>query len=505
MKNFFKYTLPVVALCALAACSDDDSISNPVDPYNGKELIAFDDNGGGITRAFFNDTKQGFSQETKVYMRIIAQNGTADSYRNAEATATASTNINAAETGEGVMNHYGLVGAHSDLTYVAGQERFWDDAFGRDSKLTVYAFAIPNRTDATLPTWDKTEWTQVNKDTNKNWNTASKNDVEVTWTLSTAQSSTTMDAEDLAYSNNISENGEGGRYTHVYSGDPETLVDAFSMGDGRMEWLPKTKDAGQTSGKFDQGHLIFNHALAWIEINLKEGAGFNNSDNTDFKWSENKTFTNVSQNITLKGFYTKGTFNISDGSWSRTADHNTTSDINDITAMDEKTGDNPAAKTIRQLYAFVVPGNNLYETTNNVVEFEIDEGKYYVTGKQIADAIRDYNYGTEQNPDKKYSSFTTIEAGKHYVINLTVAKKGIDRITAAIVKWETVNSNDADADNTYPTFTFEDRGTRLESTAGGKQFNIYRAAWEANDYITSNDTKDYNEHWTTGWYSRQPK
>lgn len=494
MKNFFKYTLPVFAIVALAACSDNDDINAPVDPYNGKELISFGGDGSGITRAFFNEAKQGFTAQTKVYMRIKATDGTNTRY--AESTATATVNIPA--DGEGADDHSTLVGAHSDLSYDTGKELFWDDAFGRASKLTVYAFAIPNRKDATLPTWAQSDWDPISSTTNPNWNTASKNDVEVSWSVNTAQNSTTMDAEDLAYSNNISVGGTGGRYTHAYSGSPETLVDALSMGDGEMVWLPKTKDAGQTTGKFDQGHLIFKHALAWIEINLKEGAGFKNDANTDFKWSKNKTFTNVSQNITLKSFNTSGTFNVSTGAWSGQTSAN-------ITSMDEHSVSGDA--TTRQLYAFVVPGNNLYETTSNVVEFEIDEGQYYVTGKQIAEAIRKYyttGAGKDLTEASTYSNFTTIEAGKHYVINLTVAKKGIDRITAAILPWETVNSEDADADNTYPTFTFEDRGTRLTGTTNGEndgagtQFNIYRSAWTATDYITSNTTQDY-DHWNTGY------
>lgn len=482
MKKLLRYTLPVIALCTFATCTDDESVTAPADPYNGKELISFGGEGKGqaSTRAFFNDTKQGFSSETTVYMRIRATDGT--NYRYAEATATAEANNT-------TDSHYSLVGAHSDLTYVAGQERFWDDAFGRESQLSVYAFAIPNRTDATLPTWAKTTWVQVSATNNKNWYTAGAFDKTVTWSVSTAQSSTTMDAQDLAYSNNIQTGGEGGRYTNTYTTDWST-----SIGDGYMRWIPKTATPGETSGKFDQGHLIFNHALAWIEINLTEGSNFNNSANTDFVWT-NGSPTAVTQNITLKSFNTTGTFDISDGTWSSQS-------ANNITTMDEHSVSHSGGVTTRTLYAFVVPGNDLEAEASNVVEFEIDQGKYYVTGNQIAKAIQDY-YDPTTGPGKAdphasdYHTFNEIEAGKHYVVHLTVAKKGIERITAAIEPWETVNSIDADAKNTYPTFTFEDRGTHYGS-GDISEFNIYRAAYVAENFIINNTTQDY-DNWLTGY------
>ena len=485
MNRFFKYTLPAVALCSmLAACSDKEEVTAPVDSYNGKELISFGGDGSGLTRAFFNDSKQGFSAVTKVYMRIKATDGTNTRY--AEAEATASEN-NPAE-GTGADAHSSLVGAHSDLTYNDGQERYWDDAFGRASQLSVYAFAIPNRTDATLPTWTKTSWTQVSATNNRNWYTAGADDKTVTWTVSAAQYSTTMDAEDLAYSNNIQEGGTGGRYTHTYSTDWTT-----SIGDGYMRWIPKTNTTGETTGKFDQGHLIFNHALAWIEINLKEGDGFDNSANTDFVWTSGNSPKAVTQNITLKTFYTSGTLDVSTGTWSGQTS-------SDITSMNETTGTPLANQTTRKVEALVVPGNNLFETTSNVVEFQIDEGKYYVTGKQIAEAIRDYykTGGAHENDDyaAAYRAFTITEAGKHYVINLTVAKKGVERITAAILPWETVNSSDADAKNTYPTFTFEDRGTRYDDDDAPK-FNLYRVAKKAANFIDGETEANYE--WTTGY------
>ena len=93
-----------------------------------------------------------------------------------------------------------------------------------------------------------------------------------------------------------------------------------------------------------------------------------------------------------------------------------------------------------------------------------------------------------------------MEAGKHYFVNLTVSKKGVSNVTAAILDWEMVNSSDATPDNVYCTFTFEDRGTKWDADDAAK-FNLYRAAKTASDYITGTTEANYN--WTTG-YSDTP-
>ena len=532
MKKLFKYTWAVIALSALTACSSNDSLSDggqtpvaPTDPNAGKELIALDGESGAITRASL--TRAGFSASTKVEMRIRAEELVASApplaARWAKATATATANMSSDP-------HSSLVGEHSDLNYVAGQERYWDDAFGRNSKLTVYAFAIPGKTDAVLPTWSDEGWTQIST-TNTNWFTGTDH-YTVSWNVSAAQTTTTMENEDLTYSNNISSGGTGGRYTHNYApgydvldGEnpfPKTLQDASVMGNGQMRWWPKTianttertnNTFAATTGKFDQGHLIFKHALSWIEINLIEGDGFTNTEPLDFNWTKNQT--SATQNITLKKFYTTRTLNVSDGQWSGTTSV-------DITQMVENNVTTTSGKTTRKLYAYVLPGNNLDGDNENVIEFEIDNAKYYVTGEQIATAIQNYyntGVGASDPRASTLKDFTTTKSGEHYVINLKVAKKGIERITAAILPWETVNSNDIDAKNTYPTFTFEDRGTKL---VGGdaNEFSIYRAAQTAGDYITGATEPNYtwqtgyttdgsaiktwegkaSNEWSTGWY-----
>lgn len=491
MKKYLNYTLTAFALCALMACSEDTSSSGSsgLAPDGGKELIAFSQKGSAMTTRAM--TRDGFTADTKVVMRIKAEGATSSDIRYTQAVATAS----AQTTGDDACNTgYGLAGSHSHLTYADGQNRYWDDAFGRDSKLTVYAVAVPNQNDDDVLSSTILDQT-VGTDAPPDWYTIGTENTEIDWTVPATQVAATRLEKDLAYSNNIrtSETVNKGRYHQTYNSATSNWDKTMEL--GRMIWQPKTTTAGETTGKFDQGHLVFKHALSWLTIVLKEGSGFDNTANTDFRWTSNQTL--ATQNITLKGFPTSGKLDVSTGAWSGMV-------TNDITQLDEVTTTPVNVITTRQLEAIVLPGTNLYSTSSNVIEFEIDNAKYYVSGTQIANAIRDfYKEGGDHASDPhaaEYRGFTTTEAGKHYFVSITVSKKGVSNVTAAILDWETVNSSDATPDNVYCTFTFEDRGTKLGETEGAK-FNLYRAAQTASNYITGETTPNYA--WETG-YDKTP-
>ena len=481
MKKYLNYTLTALALMALVACSEEGSSTSSgttPTPEGGKTLIAFSQEGSAMTTRAM--TRAGFDSNTKVVMRIKADGKTASDVRYTQAVATASAQKSADDA---CNTDYGLSGAHSHLTYADGQNRYWDDAFGRDTKLTVYAMAVPNKSvddnviaDNKL---DQDGGTTVAPD----WYTVPTENTKINWSVSTDQTTTPLSVQDLVYSNNIrsAETVNKGCYRQTWDGSAWSK----SMQLGRMIWQSKDPgDASVTVGQFDKGHLVFKHALSWLTIVLKEGSGFNNASATDFAWTKDNAA--ATQNITLKGFPTSGQLDLSNGAWSATTSSNITQ-LHDVTTIPV------AAQTTRQLEAYVLPGTVLDDNASNFIEFEIDNAKYYVSGEQIAEAVKSYYSATPASP---YASFTTTEAGKHYVINLTVSKKGIENFTAAILDWETVNSSDITPDNVYCSFNFEDRGTRLESTDAAK-FNIYRAGKDAGAYIDDNTAANYD--WKTGY------
>ena len=407
-------------------------------------------------------------------MRIKADGKTASDVRYTQAVATASAQTSADDS---CNTGYGLSGTHSHLTYADGQNRYWDDAFGRDTKLTVYAVAIPDKNNNTLLPSDI-----LDQESSTGWYTVAAEKTKIDWTVPATQLPATRLEKDLAYSNNIKA-GESvkGCYRQTWNGSAW----AKTMEPGQMIWQSKDPaDPSVTVGQFDKGHLVFKHALSWLTIKLTEGSGFDNTSTSDFKWTNNNAAAD--QSITLKGFPTSGKLDLSNGEWSDVVTNV------DITQLDEVSATTAAAQTTRQLEAIVLPGTNLYTTTANVIEFEIDNAKYYVSGTQIANAIRDYYKigGEHENYTHaaEYRDFTTMKEGKRYYVNLTVSKKGIDNITAAILDWETVNSSEIKPDNVYCSFNFEDRGTRLVSTDAA--------------YSTTPATKSYDtDHWkTTDWF-----
>lgn len=483
MKHILSLTLSAAVLCVVAACSKTGS--EPVNPDAGKELIQFYGGETALTKAAFSS-----SSETIVRMRIKAESKTATAGTRYTETFASAAAVDGAE----------LYGATTTLSFETGGERYWDDAFGRESILSFYAFAIPGLTDkAKLPDWSKGGWKTVSETTNPNWFTdEDAEDNSVAWSVQTEQGSKEILAlEDLTYSNNIQEGGIDGRMSWRISASDGSWV--VSKEDGPLTWTPKTQTPGETTGKFDFGWLYFEHALAKMEIHILEDNGFDHSSNADFTW----TNTTSGPSLKLLGFNTAGKFNVTTGKWSDQTS-------SDITKVYELPHPNAAApKTHRVLQAYIIPGTNLYTESGNVLEFEIDNAKYYVTGTQIAKAIRDYSNAHSG----KLGNFTTTEKGMIYQLNLKVAKKQIADLTASVLEWETINSEDIEPRNTYVTFSMEERGNQLTDSDA---FNLYRSAKTSSSFIDQDTEANYDwfdgydgpaekswnstTGWSTNWY-----
>ncbi len=519
MKTNNLFTLPLMALAAtaLTSCWDDDEkvIPEPIDPNAGKEMIAFTSNGGeAITRASIDGTRAGFTAPTKIVMRIKAEDlhTSAEDTRYTRTIASAKTQTTADDDHNG-ENLLASTFRHSDVTISGENVRYWDDAFGRYSKLSVYAVCVPNKSkDGILGNDILTEGSdKVDATNNPNWFTEATENESLIWEVPATNQTTgqaglsatlnnvtdgTLESKDLCYSNNIryrATTAEKGVYRSSY--DSGTGTWSQYLTNGQMYWYGKDgKDittSSETAGKFDQGHLIFKHALTKYTINLTEGAGFSNSIETDF------AFTNNTENVALLNFPTKGSFDLSTATW-------TISERNDVKNLPEITDAEHNGKTkTRTLQALSLPGYDLVEDpTANALRFTIDYNEYVVTKEQIQKKIAEWaeaNNKTETTA-KEFHKFVQ---GYHYVINITVGKKAIDNITAEIVDWETVETNSITAENAYITMNLEDRGSssKIEKYTKSKQdnFDIYRAEQKATDIVTSNEGFQDFYAWKTGY------
>lgn len=525
MKTNNLFTLPLMALAAtaLTSCWDDDAMdSNAANrPDPNKTLVAFSSQDGQVgTRAYMEGTRAGLHKEqpTKVVMRIKSEDtesGTAVRF-----TRTVMRASKEQEADHETTKHHLLEDKHSDLEYAAATYyRYWDDAFGRYAKLSVYAVAVPGYDEADVLADGilkaGTEATQVSA-TNTNWFTETSEDNTCKWTVpTTAQTTETNAKYDLCYSNNIQEDGEKGVYKFGWTSGNEWK--ATELTDGNMIWRPK--EAGSTSGKFDEGNLIFKHALCKVTINLTEEAGFNNTDPevVDFNF---KSGTNVQ----LLNFPYHGTLDVASGKW--TINPNSTADYGIIQKLQD-ISDPKTAKTVLSVTGLTLPDKEMLGSEKNALHFVIDDNDYYVTDDQIAKAIRKYYTDGEGKNDAKaseYKYFHQMTQGQHYVINIKVSKTMITNITAKLVAWETVNSENIIPSNAYIQVDLESRdGKHIETLNNTYQFDLYRKAseyslqedlenyvenynaiedydWEKT-YESAKASKTYKDNvWNTGWY-----
>lgn len=332
--------------------------------------------------------------------------------------------------------------SYSSVVFDDSYKRYWDDAYGRDAKLSVYAFAVPGKT--------STDDTQVKEallaapENDKTW---SNTDLAhtVAWKVSTTQTEESILNEDLIYSNNIS-------------------------GDNKLKF--NLDDANDTDGpgKFEQGNLQFKHALARITINLNKGKGFEGSN---FK------FTGAN-NVTLYNIPTSATLNLTDGTWS-----NATS--TSIKGIYEKT---TSTDIKHELMAQVIPGAKYTKGSNdNAMSFIIDDNQYYITSDMMYDALN--KAVNKAQMTKLTNTDVTLENGLNYIFNINVNKTAVT-MTATVEGWTDITADITDPSNARITLNLLNNGTESNDV------KFYRSA------ITTTDLNidPQNKEWATGYKAK---
>ena len=465
MKVLFR-PLTLAALLVASACTSDikDDIEN-IDP-SSKTAISFsvEENHTPMTRA-------GFTASTKIAMRIKSENGTAAKYTRTVATASA------AASGK----------EYSNISIDGSYIRYWDDAFGRAAKLSVFALAVPNKTDVV-----NNEKTVENKLTagSGTWFTEATEDEKINWTVSTTQTAETIANEDLTYSNNIQEGGLDGVYSYDFTNEKYPDY-STNLADGQMQFRLRDNADVTGPGKFDKGHLIFNHALSRITVNLKKGEGFSGDGSFQFATGTNVQVLNVP---------VSGDLDLSAGTWS---------DVNsdDIDKMVLLT---PAAGVAYSLMAQILPDYEISKTSvTNLLSFTIDNNTYYITQAQMYDALKNAvtNDGTK----------ITMAQGSNYIFQITVNKTQIANVTAVVEPWVDVTSAVWEPSNARITLNSIYDSQSGESSTN---FDLYRlldqSSTISDSYVGKNWDGNYtdkassltvngNGGWDTDWYFESNK
>lgn len=381
----------------------------------------------------------------------------------------------------------------SDVNYSASNEygkfvRFWDDTYARDAAISIVAACTPGMGAGV----DQKAW-RTGGDAayaNQLWTdkVGGASYPSIAWPIGetkvTDQSVYTKDKknqdvsyiknQDLCFSNNLND----------YSSEAKG-----NKGDRRLKFNTETK-------KFDKGHLIFYHALSKLTFRFVMGEGFTDDE---FKFKD-------SENALLKNFYSSGTFNLEDGEFV----------FSTLKKANGVSGQNPVIEKIYQrtnaeltdaeksaykyiLDALVIPGTDL-TSSDDAVFFTINNNDYKVTMSQlykaileVKDADGNYIYSTDGTSVKTdyLTEYKKLKAGVHYVFTFNVAKSKISGITASVVDWETVTSDNIIPSNARISLKLEERGTEVKSDAA-----FYRALDPGNTTIS--DTYE-GYKWTTGY------
>lgn len=439
-----KLTFPLLLATALvaASCTNDDVVTNE-GTENGKNLIWFGSaNNSAKSRA-------GFGASTRIVAQIVSEPRDGSDPSTAKYTKAVLT-----ADADGTQNET----TYSNVGYAANySNKYWDDAHGRFSRLSVYAVAIPSQTTKTVEgvatpiigddklTGSLTSWGATTEMTNT-----------IDWGVSTAQTATELNQEDLTYSNNIQTTGDKGCYIWNGSAYPvgpanaskHTNLTAGTGSDGRLhfEQTDVKCDATPTDGPghFDKGQMAFQHSLSRIRVKIQKGTTFTEGD---FAFATGTT-------ITLKNMPTSGKFNIKEGTWAASP---TISDITKMAPVNvsvSETGYEMATAGAQTnaagaYEAQMLPGFQFADANgDNVMEFVIDGNKYFVKNKEMMAALKN---GSDVADD--VTTLTT-EQGKRYVFTVTVGKSEIEAITATIVPWINVTAQEQPVDNSHVTFDF---------------------------------------------------
>lgn len=469
--------LLAVAALGLSACSTEELPDNGGNT-DGKTAIEFAmSNTGGIgmsldSRAAASDaSRAGFGSATRIVMRIGSESTDGGSLKYTRTTATAS-----AQVSEGTADY-------STVTFAQGTEmRYWDDAHGRKSQLSVYAVAIPDKNSGTLLPENKLSIGTLGE--NSKWASESTPDNTIAWTVSADQSTAgTVSNQDLCYSNNIQTGGKNGVYQYKFSTsdypafpgcNPDgTIIEKSPRTDGLIDGVMKYyTEPGYSGGKFDRGHMIFRHALSRITVKLTAGDGYDPL--TAF------VVDHVQINNIRLADGTNTKLNLVDGTWSGYTTEQT------ITKMEEATPQT-GAHHHREFVAQTIPGDLIpKDGATKRVEIVVDGNIYYITDKMLFTA-----FSTSATDDISGDKLT-LRQGRNYEINVTVSKKKIDNITATLVPWATVSGDEQNVNNAYITLS-------LQTFTGDecRNFDFYRLNDPYDSPVTSNPTTMHYK-----WYSQ---
>lgn len=470
MKKYI-FPLSIAATLFAASCSSDEKIEEPLD-NSMKTPIEFSmtDNTASASVGVEGSTRAGFTEKTGIVMRMKAEKFTlGGSASNAEETKYSKTYAEA----EIESNGYSTVSFTNSENKI--NQRYWDDAYGRHTKLSIFAVAVPGKTSGI---------SQLNLNGGESWHSETPETNTIKWTVSKSQDGTKIGEEDLVYSNNLQKDGNNGVREWDFNNSKynDFNGDISALQNGRMKF--KLKQLGSTTpdptgpGKFDIGNLNFTHALCRVTINIDYGDEYKD--------------TETASNAILKQMPYESVLNLTDGKFAAIEDEGYTR-IDDITMHKTETTEGSKATFMGQ----VVPGYKINTATEdtNFLQFNIGDNTYYISQKMVYEALNVSGNKTALVYDDENKTNIIMSQGQHYILNISVTKTKIEKITATLVDWTPISGN-TEKNNSYLVFDKNNDFSYQGSTPSDK-FDIYRLNKRSENIITD---KSYNNYeWKSGW------
>lgn len=476
-----KYIIPlsIVVATFAASCSSDENLPQEID-NSMKTPIEFSmtDNTSSMNVGVSGVTRAGFTSSTDMVVKMVAENVEVGN-TSATATARKSTITKATASNEKSVTKDKGTYTYSEVTFNHdnSEQRYWDDAYGRNTQLSIFAVAVKDKTGSsklpsTTSAWKNDEnFSSTNIGWTLNW----------TVTNTTAQTTTTIDDEDLVYSNNIQSNGKSGKREYDFTSSQYKPV--YELSDGRLEFQLKESDKADGPGKFNTGNLNFTHALSRITLKIKLASEF----------GENASLDN--NEVKVLNMPYKGTLDVVTGQFSNT----TYKDAIVMAPLSNYESD------IKGIYmAQVLPGYKIAANAdNNMLQFKVvtkdasnnitSQNIYYVTNKSVNNALKD---NTNIDSSEKDENGITMAQGKHYILTITVGKTEIKDITATLVDWTNVEGTH-EQNNAYLTFTNAFKNSYTGTTSAADNFDLYRLNDPSTDVSTDGNYKSYD--WKSKW------
>ena len=466
MKKYI-FPLSIAATLFAASCSSDEKIEEPLD-NSMKTPIEFSmtDNTASASVGVEGSTRAGFTEKTGIVMRMKAEKIPLDGSASDEVeTKYSKTYAEAAIESNGYSS---VLFTNSDNKI---NQRYWDDAYGRNTKLSIFAVAVPGKTSGI---------SQLNLNGEESWHSETTEMNTIKWTVSTSQDATKIGEEDLVYSNNIQENGKNGVREWDFNSsqykDFNGNISALQNDRMKFQLKPSTTSDPTGPGKFDIGNLNFTHALCRVTINISYGNEYN----------ENETASKA----ILKQMPYESVLNLTYGKFAAIDAGDTK--IADIAMHKTETTEGSKATFMGQ----VVPGYKINKETENTnfLQFNIGDNTYYISQKMVYDALNASGNNTALVYDENRENII-MSQGQHYILNISVTKTKIEKITATLVDWTSISGN-TEKDNSYLVF---DKTNDFSSSGSNtfSNFDIYRLNKPSENITTDKSYKDYE--WNSGW------